>query len=97
MLSQFIRFADPQRINSFYVVTHVGHFYSRTGDPGYLSFNEQTGQVTYSVEFQEHLGYWDAMLSDVVDPLVEGGYLRWASIPEIGALYREWEQQCTPE
>ncbi|MEW6718639.1 MAG: hypothetical protein AB1345_14205 [Chloroflexota bacterium] len=94
MLSQFIRFADPQRVNSFYVITHVGHFYSRSGDPNYLKYNQQTGRADYSLEFLQHLGYWEAMLSEVIDPLVEAGYLQWTSIPDIGGLYREWEAAC---
>ncbi|MBL7161381.1 MAG: hypothetical protein ISS57_02160 [Anaerolineales bacterium] len=94
MLSQVIRFADPQRVNSFYVITHVGHFYSRTGDLNYLHYNESSGQVEYSVEFLEHLNDWDKMLSEVIVPLVEGGYLQWTSITDIGELFEIWETGC---
>ncbi len=94
MLSQFIRFADDQRVNSFYVITHVGHFYSRTGDPNYMHYNEASGQVEYSQEFLDHLNAWDQMLTEVIDPLVAQGYLQWTSFAEIGELYEAWEAAC---
>jgi len=94
MLSQFIRFADPQRVNSFYVITHVGHFYSRTGDPNYMHFNNASGGVEYSQEFLDHLNAWDQMLTEVIDPLVAEGYLQWSSFSEIGELYEKWELNC---
>lgn len=94
MLSQFIQFADPQRVNSFYVITHVGHFYSRTGDPNYLHFNEASGDVEFSQEFLDHLNAWDQMLIEVIDPLVSEGYLQWSSFSEIGELYEKWELNC---
>jgi len=94
MLSQFISYADPERVNSFDIVLHVGHFYSRNGDRDYIAYNEQSGKISYSDEFLTHLQYWDDMLDDVVDPLVEAGYLQWTSIPEIGELYQEWGSTC---
>jgi hypothetical protein len=97
MLSQFLRFADSQRVNSFYVVTHVSHFYSRVGDPNYLKYDPNSGEMIYSEEFLQHLAYWDNMLSEVIDPLVEAGYLQWTSLPEIGELYREWERVCAAQ
>ncbi|MCP4249352.1 MAG: hypothetical protein GY778_20100 [bacterium] len=45
MLSQFIYHADPDRVNTFYAVTHVGFFYSRRNDPNYIVFDEQTGEL----------------------------------------------------
>jgi len=65
MLSQFLRFADPQRVNSFYVVTHVSHFYSRLDDSNYLKYDPNSGEMIYSEEFLQHLAYWDNMLSEV--------------------------------
>jgi len=94
MLSQFIRFADPELVNSFYIVLHVSHFYSRAGDPNYISYNETNGEISFSEEFNSHLQYWDDMLTEVVDPLVAEGYLKWTSIPEIGELYLTWEEAC---
>jgi hypothetical protein len=94
MLSQFIYYADPERVNTFYAVFHVDHFYSRTGDPNYIAYNPATASFTYSDEFRQHLAYWDDMLTQVIDPLVQEGYLEWTSLPEIGELYREWEADC---
>lgn len=94
MLSQFIRFADPVRVNSFYVITHVGHFYSRIGDPNYLKYNQASGEVQFSQEFLDHLNAWNEMLTEVIDPLVEQGYIQWTSFAEIGELYEAWESAC---
>jgi hypothetical protein len=94
MLSQVIYYANPSRVNTFYGLTHVGHFYSRTGDRNYVSYDSHTGQVTYSDEFLQHLQYYDDMLTELIDPLVEAGYLRWASLPEMGELFVEWEAAC---
>jgi hypothetical protein len=94
MLSQVIYYADPSRVNTFYGLTHVGHFYSRTGDRNYVSYDQHTGQVTYSDEFLRHLQYYDDMLTELIDPLVEAGYLQWSSLPEMGELFVEWEAAC---
>ena len=94
MLSQFIHSADPDRVNTFYTVTHVGHYYSRTGDPNYLVYDADTGEMTFSPEFERHMQYWDDMLTELVDPLVEQGYLEWTSIPEMGELYLAREAAC---
>jgi hypothetical protein len=92
MASQFIRFADPERVNTFYIVTHVGHFESDDGAE-YIHVDEASGRLAYSAAFLRDLEYWDEALTDIVDPLVAGGYLRWTSLPEMGRLYVEWERQ----
>jgi hypothetical protein len=92
MASQFIRFADPERINTFYIVTHVGHFASDDGAP-YIDVDTATGRPTYSEAFLQDLAYWDEALTDIVDSLVAEGYLEWTSLPEMGRLYVEWERQ----
>ena len=97
MLSQFIHYADPDRVNTFYAITHVGHYYSRTGDPNYLVYDQNTGEITYSAEFEQHLQYWDDMLTELIDPLVEQGYLQWTSLPEMGELYLAWEANCAAQ
>jgi hypothetical protein len=94
MVSQFIRFADPNRVNTFYALLHVDHFYSREGNRDYIAYDEATGEVTYSKEFQQHLQYWDNMLTELIDPLIEEDYLQWTSLPEMGELYLEWEAAC---
>lgn len=90
MASQFIRFADPDRVNSFYIVTHVGHFESDDGTE-YIGLDATTGQVSYSDAFLRDLAYWDEVLTEIVDPLVAAGYLQWTSLPEMGQLFTEWE------
>jgi len=94
LVSQFIRFADPDRVNTFYAILHVDHFHSREGNRDYIAYDEATGEITYSDEFKQHLQYWDDMLTELIDPLVEEGYLQWTSLPEMGELYLEWEAAC---
>ncbi|MBN1995875.1 MAG: hypothetical protein JW953_24525 [Anaerolineae bacterium] len=97
MISQFIAHADPERVNTFYAILHVDHFYSRAGNPDYIAYNEATGEITYSAEFEQHLQAWDDMLTELIDPLVAEGYLEWTSIPQMGVLYLEWEAACKKE
>jgi hypothetical protein len=66
---------------------HVDHFTSREGDDNYISFDAQTGEVTYSAEFRQHLRYWEDTLAELMDPLVEAGYIQWASLQEMGERY----------
>ena len=94
IVSQFIQHADPDRVNTLYLLTHIGKFYSRDNDANYIAYNADTGEITYSAEFEQHLSYWDDMLTDLIDPLVEAGYLEWASIPQMGEHYVAWEQAC---
>jgi hypothetical protein len=96
LVSQFIRYADPERVNTFYVVTHVGTFHAREAEDEdtYIAYDPRTGKLTYSAEFQQDLQYWDQMLTELIDPLVEQGYLEWTSLPEMGELYLEWEENC---
>jgi hypothetical protein len=94
MISQFIAHADPERVNTFYAILHVDHFYSRAGNPDYMAYNEATGEITYSAEFEQHIQGWDDMLTELIDPLVAEGYLQWTSVPEMGQLYLEWEAAC---
>ena len=93
MASQFIRFADPDRINTFYIVTHIGHFESDDGTP-YVSVDRGTGEITRSDAFERDLAIWDRALGDIVDPLVTEGYLEWTSLAEMGRLFVEWESGC---
>jgi hypothetical protein len=96
LVSQFIRYADAERVNTFYVVTHVGTFHAREAEDEatYIVYNPRTGELTYSAEFEQDLRYWDQMLTELIDPLVEEGYLEWTSLPAIGELYLEWERNC---
>ena len=60
----------------------------------YITYDAQTGEPEYSAEFLQDLGYWDSLLTELVDPLVAEGYLQWATIPEMGELYLQWERDC---
>jgi hypothetical protein len=92
LASQSIRFADAERVNTFYIVTHVGHFESDDGTE-YIHADAATGQVFYSEGFLRDLAYWDKALTDIIDPLVAEGYLQWTSLPEMGRLFVEWERR----
>lgn len=90
MASQFIRFADPERVNTFYIVTHVGQFASHDGSE-YIGFDPVSGTSVYSEAFRRDLAAWDDALTQIVDPLVAAGYLTWTSLPEMGRLFEQWE------
>jgi hypothetical protein len=94
MVSQFIRYADPERVNTFYAVLHVDHFRARDYGPDYITYDERTGEFAYSDEFLQDLQYWDDTMTELIDPLVAEGYLQWTSLPEMGELYRAWEESC---
>ncbi|MGD2148880.1 MAG: hypothetical protein PVH41_19465, partial [Anaerolineae bacterium] len=99
LISQFIRHADADRVNTCYIVTHVGSFYPRKSEdvPTYIAFDEASGKPVYSDLFLQDLAYWDQMLTELIDPLVAEGYLEWTSLPEMGALYRAWEEACATQ
>ena len=96
MLAQVISCADPSRVNSFYIVTHAGHFEPESEEP-YLSVNEATGAVAFGPGFLRDLGYWEETMAELVQPLAEAGYLEWTSLPEIGELFVAWEEGCLSE
>lgn len=91
MLSQVLCHADANRVNTFYIVTHVDHY--RADDEPYVEFDEATGQVTLHAAFRQDLGYWEETLTELIDPLVAEGYLQWTSLPEIGRLFENWEAE----
>jgi hypothetical protein len=90
MLSQVILHADPDRVNTFYIVTHVDHYSAETGEP-YIDYDPVTGRLTYGEAFTRDLGYWEETLTVLIDPLVAEGYLTWTSLPEIAELFLNWE------
>jgi hypothetical protein len=99
MISQFIKHTSPDRVNTFYVVTHVGILQARDEkqDGQYLRYEPSSGDVTLGTEFISDLAYWDQMLTELIDPLVAEGYLQWTSLPEMGEKFIQWEQRCTQE
>ena len=92
MLSQVLCHADPDRVNTFYIVTHVDHYRGEDGEP-YIDVDGRTGRVTVHDAFRRDLGYWEETLTELVDPLVAEGYLEWKSLPDIGRLFVEWEEE----
>jgi len=95
MLSQVLRFADPDRVNSFYIVTHVDH-YEPDGDEEYIAYDPATGEVRYGDGFLADLARWEETLSELVDPLVAEGYLEWTPLARIGELFEDWEEEHAP-
>jgi hypothetical protein len=96
MFSQFIKHASPDRVNTFYIVTHVGLLQARdeTDEGIYLRYVPGSGELVYSDEFLSDINYWEKMLTELIDPLVAEGYVQWASLAEMGEKYIQWEQEC---
>jgi len=94
MLSQVLYHADPNRVNTFYIVTHVDH-YRADGDEAYIDVDPATGEITLGEGFLRDLGYWEETLTELIDPLVAEGYLEWTSLPDIGDLFVQWEAACS--
>lgn len=90
MLSQVLQYADAERVNTFYIVTHVDHYSATAGEP-YIETIDGTGELIYHAGFLQDLAYWEETLSELIDPLVAEGYLAWTSLPEIGRLFEAWE------
>ena len=95
MLSQVLYHADPTRVNTFYIVTHVDH-YRPGGDEAYIDVDPVTGAITLGEGFLRDLGYWEETLTELIDPLVAEGYLEWTSLPDIGELFETWEDAHLP-
>ena len=90
MLSQVLYYADPDRVNCFYIVTHVDHYRPEDGEP-YVEVDPVTSAITLGDAFLQDLGYWEQTLTELIDPLVAEGYLQWSSLPEIGQRFVDWE------
>ena len=95
MFSHAIAHAEPGRVNSFNIVTHVDAFFSREGltPSQYLNWSPADG-YTYSPEFEQHLAEWDAMFTEIVDPLVAAGYVQWMAPSDVGREFIAWEEAC---
>ncbi len=97
-LSQYINRADPTRVNILNFILHVDSFTSSSG----LSADEYlkiTGRgpnfsLNFSTEFRQDLTYWNEMLSEVIAPLVAGGYLQWGTQQQMLTAYNDWEDEC---
>lgn len=84
VLGQTLRHADAERVNTTYVVLPLSAFVH--GGPA----AKAEGGGSLSAD----LAHVDRALSEVIDPLVAAGYLRWTSLPEMGDAYAAWEADC---
>ena len=96
--AQFIKYAEQERVNAMNLVLHVDAF--EPADPAddfdYIRVQGRGDpDITYSDEFLAHLQYWDDMLTETIDPLVESGYLQWATHTEIAEAFITWEAEQT--
>lgn len=84
--SQVLRFADPTRVNTFYTILAESAFSPPAG----------TDRASYysGGGLDRDIGAVDSLLTVLIDPLVATGYLKWASLPEMGALYLAQEKSC---
>lgn len=87
-LSQLLDHAAEGEVNTGYFVTHVDYF-SPLGD-------DDTDWDAYIDDgrLDADLAYYDAMLGEVVDPLVAEGRVRWAGSGEMGRCVRDAEVAC---
>ncbi len=93
---QFIKHADTERVNAMNLVLHVDAFIADdpAGDSDYIVISGSGDpEFTFSDEFVTHLQYWDEMLTETIDPLVEAGYLQWGSHEEIADAFIQWEAE----
>ena len=87
---------------TFLLLTLIGIYknrcsviYEPEGDVDYIEVNPATGELTYGEAFLQDLACWEETLTELIDPLVAEGYLKWTSLPEIGELFLEWEANCS--
>ncbi len=95
-MAQYIAMADPNRVNTTYILGHVDQFYSLEGlsTEEYLSYDPVSQTVVKSAEFEAHVQYWDDLMTNLIEPLVQEGYLQWATTAEMGQAFVQWEQAC---
>ncbi|MBM4365170.1 MAG: hypothetical protein FJ102_03070 [Deltaproteobacteria bacterium] len=87
-LSQLLAHAVDGEINTAYLVTHVD-FFSPLGDD-----DADWDAYIDDGRLDADLAHYDAMLSEVVDPLVDSGHVRWATSGEMGRCFRDREVDC---
>jgi hypothetical protein len=84
--SQVLRFADPGRVNTFYTILAETAFSPPAG-------TERSAYYSGG-GLDRDLGGIESMLTVLIDPLVATGYIKWASLPEMGAAYLAQEKLC---
>lgn len=84
--SQVLRFADPTRVNTFYTILAESAFSPPAG----------TDRASYYTGggLDRDVGAVESLLTVLIDPLVATGYIKWASLPEMGAWYLAQEKSC---
>ncbi len=87
-LSQMLDHTRDGQINTAYMVTHVD-FFSPLGDD-----DSDWDAYLDDGRLDADLAHYDRMLSEVVDPLVADGRVRWAGSGEMGRCVRDAEVAC---
>lgn len=85
VIGQVLRFADAERVNTLYTILAGGSF----APPAGTNWDEYKNSG-----LDADIATIDTMLSTMIDPLVKEGYLKWNSLPEMGAAYLAQEQRC---
>lgn len=86
VLSQALAHARPGYVNTWYFVLHVDRF--GPDDPDGLAAYFEDGS------FERDLAEYDRMLTEVTDPLVDDGVLRYATPTEMADAATAWEETC---
>jgi hypothetical protein len=89
VVRQAVQHARPGQVNSWYVVLHVDQFgIPFEDDPvAYDSWLAAGG-------LEDELAPLDALLSEVIDPLVANGSLRWTTPDLLRERQEDWERAC---
>ncbi len=90
LMERHLRYAlsrvRPDRINVFYYVEHVGRF-----GPKRRGVRRQWEYVN-SAQFRRDLAMHEKLFREFLAPLAKRGYVRFATPPELGALFERWER-----
>lgn len=88
VLSQVLGHTRPDVVNTWYFVLHVDRFGPGPGDA------EEAEAYFDGGAFDADLAHWDAMLTDVVDPLVAARTVKYATPSEMADSWLDWESAC---
>lgn len=86
-LTQALWNSELDRPTTWYFITHVDAFRSRTG----LSYS----QYMQSPEYQQDLQAYEDLFFDVLDPLAARGFIRLATLDEMREAFEAWEYPWT--
>ena len=85
VLTQVLAHARPDYVDTWYFVLHVDGFVPRYGDDIDVYLDE---------DLATDLAFYDAFLTDTVDPLVDAGSVRYATTLEMFTDWLEWAAPC---